>query len=225
MVISSIITEGRKKFLRLPLMLNAVIGMSLLVLISKIISLSTLYSATGHASTSGQEHSKPEKEPPTDPPELPTENIALDNKGLTLKLDFMNLTSSDIKVLESLFKYREKLEQKAGEVLKREDQLTIVEERMQQQLTELKRLQAELKKLIDIHDEQEEKKLLMLVKIYENMKPDQAAQIFGSLQEERVLAILQRMKEAKSAAILANMQPSQASYLTDKLMGQKELKN
>jgi len=57
------------------------------------------------------------------------------------------------------------------------------------------------------------------------MKPDQAAQIFNTLPEDRLLALLKRMKETKSAAIMANMNPSQASYLTDKLLGQKELKN
>lgn len=165
------------------------------------------------------------KQAPMTPPALPpVQNIQLDNQGLTLKLDFMNLTPNDIKVLESLFDYREKLKQKAKEVIQQEDQLKIVENRIQQQITELKRIQGEIKALLDTHDEQEEKKLALMVKIYENMKPDQAAQIFNTLQEDRVLALLKRMKEGKSAAIMANMNPSQASYLTDKLLGQKELK-
>jgi flagellar motility protein MotE (MotC chaperone) len=154
----------------------------------------------------------------------PVQNIQLDNQGLILKLDFMNLTPSDTKVLESLFDYREKLKQKAKEIILQEDQLKIVESRIQQQITELKRIQGEIKNLLDSHDEQEEKKLALMVKIYESMKPDQAAQIFNTLQEDRVLALLTRMKESKSSAIMANMNPSQASHLTDKLLGQKELK-
>lgn len=205
------------------MILRAMIACCALVFISKILTLSNLYSAPA---TSAEKKAPDAKQTPAAAPQLPsTQNIQLDNQGLTLKLDFMNLTPNDIKVLESLFDYREKLKQKAKEVIQQEDQLKIVENRIQQQLVELKRIQGEIKTLLDTHDEQEEKKLVLMVKIYESMKPDQAAQIFNTLPEERVLALLKRMKEAKSAAIMANMNPSQASYLTDKLLGQKELKN
>lgn len=194
-----------------------------LVFISKMLTLSNLYSAPA---TTTEKKAPEAKKIPAPSVELPSaQNIQLDNQGLTLRLDFMNLTPQDIKVLESLFDYREKLKQKAKEVIQHEDQLKIVESRIQQQLVELKRIQGEIKALLDTHDEQEEKKLVLMVKIYESMKPDQAAQIFNTLPEERVLALLKRMREAKSAAIMANMNPSQASYLTDKLLGQKELKN
>ncbi len=209
-------------FLRLSVLLRALIASCALVFISKLLTLTNLYSAP----TSAESKSAEKTQDPAAPAELPPiQNIQLDNQGLTLKLDFMNLTPNDLKVLESLFDYREKIRQKAKEVIQKEDQLQIVESRIQQQLTELKRIQGEITTLLDKHDEQEEKKLLLMVKIYENMKPDQAAQIFNTLPEDRLLALLKRMKEAKSAAIMANMNPSQASHLTDKLLGQKELKN
>jgi len=208
--------------LKLTIILRGMIVSCALVLASKLLTLTFLY--TSHASSKPQEHSNQQtSSAPEVPPE--TQNIQLDTEGLTLKLDFMNLTPNDIKVLESLFNYREKLKQKANEVVKKEDGLHIIETRIQQQLVELNRIKNEISGLIDRHTEQEEKKLALLVKIYENMKPDQAAQIFNTLAEERVLALLQRMKEAKTAAIMANMNPSQASYLTDRIMGQKELKN
>lgn len=209
-------------FFRLTVILRALIASCVLVFFSKILTLTNLYSApTTTASKSAD--NKQDKAPPAEVP--PIQNIQLDNQGLTLKLDFMNLTPNDLKVLESLFDYREKIKQKAKEVIQKEDQLQIVESRIQQQLIELKRIQGEIAALLDKHDEQEEKKLVLMVKIYENMKPDQAAQIFTTLPEDRLLALLKRMKEAKSAAIMANMNPSQASHLTDKLLGQKELKN
>lgn len=209
-------------FFRLAVILRALIASCGLVFISKLLTLTNLYSAPttpANNTTDNKQDTPPSAELP------PPQNIQLDNQGLTLKLDFMNLTPTDIKVLESLFDYREKIKQKAKEVIQKEDQLQIVESRIQQQLIELKRIQGEITTLLDTHDEQEEKKLVLMVKIYENMKPDQAAQIFNTLPEERVLALLRRMKEVKSAAILANMNPSQASHLTDKLLGQKELKN
>lgn len=208
-----------QNFFRLAVVLRAMVACCMIVFASKLLTLTNLYSAAPNApSTSSNNKKSTLPSPPT------THNIQLDDQGLTLKLDFMNLTATDVQVLESLFNYREKLKEKANEVIKKEDQLKIVESRIQQQLIELKRIKGEISNLLDQHDEQEEKKLLLLVKIYENMKPDQAAQIFNSLSEERVLLLLQRMKEVKSSAILANMNPSQASYLTDLIIGQKELK-
>ena len=210
------------KLLRLQSILRAMIACCILVFISKVLTLTNLYSAPAITKEKTTENKQETIAPP---PLSPTQDIQLDDRGLTLKLDFMNLTPADIKVLESLFDYREKIKQKAKEVVQKEDQLRIVENRIQQQITELKRIQSEITTLLDAHDQQEEKKLVLMVKIYENMKPDQAAQIFNTLPEDRVLALLKRMKETKSAAIMANMNPSQASHLTDKLLGQKELKN
>ena len=209
------------KLLRLQSILRAMIACCILVFISKVLTLTNLYSAPAIT----KEKTTENKQETIAPQPFPTQDIQLDDRGLTLKLDFMNLTPADIKVLESLFDYREKIKQKAKEVVQKEDQLKIVENRIQQQITELKRIQSEITTLLDAHDQQEEKKLVLMVKIYENMKPDQAAQIFNTLPEDRVLALLKRMKETKSAAIMANMNPSQASHLTDKLLGQKELKN
>lgn len=217
-------------FFRLTIMLRAMVACCLVVIVSKLLTLTHLYSAAPAQSEAQTSKEKPdEKKKPTDTPppdEVPSiHNIQLDSQGLTLKLDFLNLSPNDLKVLESLFDYREKLKQKAKEVIKREDHLKIVEERIQQQLKELKRIQGEISGLIDKHDQQEEKKFMLMVKIYETMKPDQAAQIFNTLPEERVLALLNRMKESKSAPILASMNPSQASHLTDQLLSEKELKN
>lgn len=212
---------------RLTIMLRAMVACCFVVAISKLLTLSHLYSAAPETTTEQTTKDKPadtKKQSPTTEEVPSIHNIQLDNQGLTLKLDFLNLSPNDIKVLESLFDYREKIKQKAKEVIKREDQLKILEERVQQQLKELKRIQGEISGLIDKHDQQEEKKLMLMVKIYENMKADQAAQIFNTLPEDRVLALLQRMKESKSAPILASMNPSQASHLTDQLLGEKELK-
>lgn len=217
-------------FFRLTILLRAMVACCFVVIVSKLLTLTHLYSAAPASSNSQASTDNPDKKKkPTDtspPEEVPSiHNIQLDSQGLTLKLDFLNLSPNDLKVLESLFDYREKLKQKAKEVIKREDQLKIVEERIQQQLKELKRIQGEISGLIDKHDQQEEKKFMLMVKIYETMKPDQAAQIFNTLPEERVLALLNRMKESKSAPILASMNPSQASHLTDQLLSKKELKS
>ncbi len=199
--------------------IRSVLICCIFVIASKLMTLSSLISAA--PSKDGE---KTEKSTDKDD-EVPREsNIHLDDQGLTLKLDFMNLTPKDIEVLGSLFNYREKLRKKAAEVLKKSDQLKIIEARIHQQLQDLRRLKNDIRNLIGQHQEQEQKKLTLLVRIYENMKPDQAAQIFNNLPEGRVISILKIMKESKTAAILSSMNPSRASYLTDKILSEKEIK-
>jgi flagellar motility protein MotE (MotC chaperone) len=52
------------------------------------------------------------------------------------------------------------------------------------------------------------------VKIYETMKPKDAARIFEQLDMPVLLGVLERMKEMKSSAILAAMDASKAKAAT-----------
>ena len=53
-----------------------------------------------------------------------------------------------------------------------------------------------------------------LVKVYEAMKPRDAATIFNDLEMPVLLQVVDRMKEAKAAPVLAAMQPDKARDLT-----------
>lgn len=100
-----------KHLLRFTFALRAMTAVIFVVFVSKLLTISNLFSA-------------PSKDPLATAKELMAElpkieNIQLDNQGLTLQIDFMNLTPNDLKVLESLFNYREKLKQKGYEVQKK----------------------------------------------------------------------------------------------------------
>jgi flagellar motility protein MotE (MotC chaperone) len=56
-----------------------------------------------------------------------------------------------------------------------------------------------------------------LVKIYESMKPKDAARIFEALELPILLDVMERMREAKSAPILAAMDPMKAKEVTSSL--------
>ena len=56
-----------------------------------------------------------------------------------------------------------------------------------------------------------------MVKLYEMMKPRDAATIFNDLEMPVLLQVVDRMKEAKAAPVLAAMQPDKARDLTAKL--------
>src|SRR3954451_22667425 len=56
-----------------------------------------------------------------------------------------------------------------------------------------------------------------LVRLYETMKPRDAATIFNELQMPILLQVLDRMKDAKAAAVLAAMNPDKARDVTAEL--------
>ena len=56
-----------------------------------------------------------------------------------------------------------------------------------------------------------------LVKVYETMKPREAAAIFNDLAMPVLISVLDRMKETKAAAVLAAMAPDRARDVTTQL--------
>ena len=73
------------------------------------------------------------------------------------------------------------------------------------------------------YDAQENAKFQSLVKIYENMKPREAAKIFDELDMPMLIQIVTRMKEIRVAPIIAAMNPSKAKELSIELSKQRSL--
>jgi flagellar motility protein MotE (MotC chaperone) len=66
-------------------------------------------------------------------------------------------------------------------------------------------------------------RLQSLVKIYENMKPKDAARIFDQLDMDVLLDVVERMKEARVAPILALVNPQRAQDITIQLAERRKL--
>ena len=62
-----------------------------------------------------------------------------------------------------------------------------------------------------------------LVKIYETMKPEEAAKIFDTLDMPILLGVIQKMKPARTAPIMAKMPPEKAKEVTVALTKQDQL--
>lgn len=141
----------------------------------------------------------------------------------TLPTDILEMTDEEIVLLQSLSQRREELEQRAREIDDREILLKAAEQRIEEKITELERLQATIEGLLVKHDEQSEAQMQSLVKIYESMKPKDAARIFEGLDMEVLLEVVERMKERKTAPILAQMNPKRAEEVTLELAQRREL--
>ena len=128
------------------------------------------------------------------------------------------LTRAEIDLLQQLAQRRDALDARERELDEREGLLEAAESRIGTQFREMRVLEGTIKKLIQTHDEQRRAKINSLVKLYENMKPKDAAKIFEDLEMETLLAVVKGMKERKLAQVMAKMNPERARAVTIELM-------
>ena len=128
-----------------------------------------------------------------------------------------DLSKSEIAVLESLSKRREELEKRAKALDMREQLVTAAEKRLKDRVTELKQIQSNIDKTIDQKDKESEERLASVVKMYESMKPKDAARIFERLDMGVLLDVVKRMSPRKVADVLSQMDPVAAQELTVEL--------
>lgn len=155
---------------------------------------------------------KPKREayacPPPPPPPEPT--------GPTF-------SETELQVLQQLSERRDKLSERENDMQQRETLLSATEHRIDEKVASLKQLQTTLDGLIRQHDAEQETKLESLVKIYETMKPADAARIFEQLDSDTLLPVVEKMNERKLAAILAKLDPMKARDVTVELKRLREL--
>lgn len=133
------------------------------------------------------------------------------------------MTQNEIDLLQQLAARREELEKSVEEMSVREGILNAAEQRIDRKIQEMRGLQAAIDNLIKKHDDQEETKIRSLVKIYENMKPKDAARIFEELDLDTLLLVAERMKERKLAPVMAQMKSTKAKDVTVKLSTMRSL--
>jgi len=133
------------------------------------------------------------------------------------------LTQSEIELLQQLAERRETLDDREREIEQREGLLQAAEVRINEKVIELRALQATIEQLIKTYDDQQEAKIGSLVKIYENMKPKDAARIFEELDMDTLLLVAERMKERKLAPLMAQMNPEKAKEMTVELAKLRQL--
>jgi flagellar motility protein MotE (MotC chaperone) len=127
------------------------------------------------------------------------------------------VSDSERALLQDLRARRVELDAKEKALTAREQVLAAAEQKLTARVDELSALQARLEQLEAARKQRDEGNWQGLVKLYEAMKPRDAATIFNDLDMPVLLQVLDRMKEAKAAPILAAMQPDRAREATTKL--------
>jgi flagellar motility protein MotE (MotC chaperone) len=126
----------------------------------------------------------------------------------------MAQTKGEAEVLQHLSARRVALDERERDLAMREQLIGVTEKRVEERLVELKGLEERLNAMLAKRDEAEEAQFVTLVKMYENMKPAEAARIFNRLDRQVLLTVASRMKPAKIGPVMAAMEPARAQDLT-----------
>jgi flagellar motility protein MotE (MotC chaperone) len=135
------------------------------------------------------------------------------------------VSDSERAVLLELRQRRQELDAREAALNTRESVLAAAEQKLSGRVGELIALQKRLEALEAGRAEREEASWQGLVKVYETMKPRDAATIFNDLAQPVLLNVLDRMKDAKAAPVLAAMNPDKARDVTAELAQLRSQRN
>lgn len=155
----------------------------------------------------------------------PSDTAPSADKPSEEKVPQTRFTDSEVEILQDLSRRREVLDERERDISLKENSLVVIEKSLDQKITTLKDLQQQLQSVLSQYEVKEEDKIKSLVKVYESMKPQDAAKIFEQLQMSVVIEVSVHMKEAKLAQILAKMDPYKAKEVTMELANRRKIKD
>lgn len=134
-----------------------------------------------------------------------------------------NLANTKTELYKELADRRTKLDAQEKQLHVKEAMLQATAKELELKYQELEKLKKELENLLQIQSEKEEDRVNSLVKIYEGMKPKDAARIFDTLDLDVLVSVIGRMSERKISPIMAAMNPERAKTVTIMLAEQNKL--
>ena len=129
----------------------------------------------------------------------------------------------ELELLQSLAKRRDELDRWEKNIQVKEATLDATEKRINEKIDQIEAMKKAVSELLEQYNMQEDTKIKSLVKIYENMKPKDAARIFDELEMPILLLLVDKMAEKKASPILALMNPLKAKQLTVELAEERRI--
>ena len=134
-------------------------------------------------------------------------------------------SAAELQLLQDLRTRKDTLDTRERRLDQRDELLQAAELKLQAKLDDLTTLQKQLEKADDARRERDGANWGGLVRMYEDMKPRDAAAIFNVLDMSVLLEVLDRMDERKAAAVLSNMLPERARLATQMLAVKRTRQN
>jgi len=148
------------------------------------------------------------------------DSLASKPQGLVCPADLPSqagLSPNELQFLQALGARRSQIEGLEKNVDVQQQLLLTAEAKVDAKITTMRGLIADMEKLLGEADVKQKADNARLVKIYEGMKPKDAAAAMAILEETVKLDIAATMKERSLSAILQNMTPPQAKAVTEGL--------
>lgn len=123
----------------------------------------------------------------------------------------------DSRLLTEIARRAAALDQRDTELQTRAAQVAAAERLARQQIAELTQLRQQIEKLVAHEADASEGDINLLVGLYSNMKPTQAAAVLGRLDATQAAEILQRLDVHSAGPVLAAMDPAAALAVTQVL--------
>jgi flagellar motility protein MotE (MotC chaperone) len=127
------------------------------------------------------------------------------------------ISAAEFRLLQTLQERRQTLDTRERDIVTRENLLASTDAKIQERMAALKAVEGNLQKLLGQVDDLESQRITSLVRVYEKMKPKDAAAVWEGLDTEVLLKIAQKMKEQPLSLILAKMSPERAREITRRL--------
>lgn len=166
----------------------------------------------------GKDHHDAPKEP-----QLPTLGGAEKAQWRDSTEDDVTCSKSEENLFKDMVKRRNDLDKETKEQATRKALLDAAQRELDQKVAEMTSLRNQIQGMMNTLSDQEKARIESLVKIYEGMKPADAARIFNTLDMDVLIEVMSQMKEAKTAPVLAAMDSERAKAVTVMLAQQKKL--
>lgn len=154
---------------------------------------------------------------------LPNPNASLPEVWADPANQQMADSPEQMQLLADLAKRRQQLEAREKALDTREALMKASEKQIDTKIAELTGLKDQIEKLLGQQQKEQNSKITSLVKIYEQMKPKEAAAIFNQMDMTVLLQVVSKMSERKSAPIIAAMDTQKANELTVRLTEMNKL--
>jgi flagellar motility protein MotE (MotC chaperone) len=127
------------------------------------------------------------------------------------------LSPAELQVLQSLSSRRGQLDQRENDLDTQVQLIAAAEAKLDQRIAQMNGLKSDIQTLLGQADQQKQTEIDSLVRVYEAMKPKDAAGRMTLMGDSVRLLMAAKMKERALAAILAQMPAEDAKALTEKL--------
>ena len=128
---------------------------------------------------------------------------------------------------EALEKKKIKIEGKNDLLEKKERQLALMKQEINEQITTLQALKEQIEQVLNQLDEQDEKRIQEILKLFERTPMDQACSIISNLAKTdiaTVIEIIMRMEKRKAKRLWENVDPKLGAKITKIMMAKSTIK-